>query len=237
MLEAFGVSDPGCVRQNNEDYYYVDPSLGVYLLADGMGGAAAGEMASRLAVETALKHIYAGKVRSPELLVRAFEDANRQVLAAAHAKIELNGMGTTLVGVIECGDNLAISSVGDSRAYLFENGQLVSITEDQTWVNEVGRKIGLDEAKLREHPMRHVLTMAIGVESALRVRNYVIEPIAGAEFLLCSDGLHGVLSQETICDSLASGGTLEERAWRLIDAAKAAGGPDNITVVLLRKRQ
>jgi len=152
MLEAFGVSDPGCVRQNNEDYYYVDPSLGVYLLADGMGGAVAGEMASRLAVETALKHIYAGNERSPELLVRAFEEANRQVLSAAQAKVELNGMGTTLVGAIECGANLAISSVGDSRAYLYENGQLTSITEDQTWVNEVGRKIGLDESKLREHP-------------------------------------------------------------------------------------
>lgn len=236
MLEAFGVSDPGCVRQNNEDHYYVDPALGVYLLADGMGGAAAGETASHLAVDTALKHIYSGKERSAELLVRSFEEANRQVLAAANATTEFNGMGTTLVGVLECGESLAISSVGDSRAYLFENGQLISITEDQTWVNEVGRKIGLDEEKLRQHPMRHVLTMAIGVDSALRVRSYMIDPAPGAEFLLCSDGLHGVLSPEVLKEHLEKPGTLEERCWNLIDAAKAAGGPDNITTVLLRKR-
>lgn len=236
MLEAFGVSDPGCVRQNNEDYYYVDPALGVYLLADGMGGAAAGETASRLAVETALKHIYAGKERSAELLVRAFEEANRQVLTAATTSSELTGMGTTLVGLIECGPNLAISSVGDSRAYLFEKGQLISITEDQTWVNEVGRKIGLDEEKLKQHPMRHVLTMAIGVDSALRVRSYLIEPVAGAEFLLCSDGLHGVVPLQQMAELMSKPGSLEERCWSLVEAAKAAGGPDNITAVLLHKR-
>lgn len=236
MLEAFGVSDPGCVRQNNEDYYYVDPALGVYLLADGMGGAAAGETASRLAVETAVKHIHSSKPRSVELLVRAFEEANRQVLSAANAKSELSGMGTTLVGAVECGSNLLISSVGDSRAYLFENGQLIPITQDQTWVNEVGRKIGLDEEKLKAHPMRHVLTMAIGVDSTLRVGSFEIEPVAGAEFMLCSDGLHGVLSQEEMVDILRQNGSLEDRCWRLIDAAKAAGGPDNITVILLRKK-
>ncbi len=236
MLEAFGVSDPGCVRQNNEDYYYVDPALGVYLLADGMGGAAAGETASRMAVETALKHIYSGKPRSVELLVRAFEEANRQVLNTANANAELNGMGTTLVGAIENGPNLLISSVGDSRAYLFENGQLVSITQDQTWVNEVGRKIGLDEEKLKMHPMRHVLTMAIGVDSALRVGSFEIEPVPGAEFLLCSDGLHGVVSTEVMAALLREPGTLEERCWRLIDAAKAAGGPDNITAILLHRK-
>ena len=236
MLEAFGVSDPGCVRQNNEDYYYVDPALGVYLLADGMGGAAAGETASRMAVETALKHIYSGKPRSVELLVRAFEEANRQVLNTANANAELNGMGTTLVGAIENGPNLLISSVGDSRANLFENGQLISITQDQTWVNEVGRKIGLDEEKLKMHPMRHVLTMAIGVDSALRVGSFEIEPVPGAEFLLCSDGLHGVVSTEVMAALLREPGTLEERCWRLIDAAKAAGGPDNITAILLRRK-
>lgn len=236
MLEAFGVSDPGCVRRNNEDYYYVDPALGVYLLADGMGGAAAGETASRLAVETALKHIYAAKERTPALLVRAFEEANRMVLTAANTSAELNGMGTTLVGLIECGPSLAICSVGDSRAYLYESGRLISITEDQTWVNEVGRKIGLDEEKLKQHPMRHVLTMAIGVESTLRVRSYSVDPVSGAEFLLCSDGLHGVVPTQTMADLMGRPGTLEERCWSLVSAARDAGGPDNITAILMRKR-
>ena len=113
---------------------------------------------------------------------------------------------------------------------------MIPITQDQTWVNEVGRKIGLDEEKLKMHPMRHVLTMAIGVDSMLRVGSFEIEPVPGAEFLLCSDGLHGVLSPEVITETLKQSGTLEERCWRLIDAAKAAGGPDNITAILLRKK-
>jgi protein phosphatase len=233
MLEAYGLSDPGCIRQNNEDFFHIDPRLGVYLLADGMGGAQAGEMASRLAVETVLECVSHSPSRGVETLVHAFEEANRRVLAKAHSETALTGMGTTLVGVLDCGDQLAIASVGDSRAYLFEGDRLQPITEDQTWAWEVGRRLGLDAERLKTHPMRHVLTMAIGVESPLRIHSYSVRPAPGVHFLLCSDGLHGVVPPEYITEALKKMDTLQAKAHYLIAAARQAGGPDNITIVLL----
>ena len=233
MLEAYGLSDPGCIRQNNEDFFHVDPQLGVYLLADGMGGAQAGEMASRLAVETVSECVRLSPTRNVELLVQSFEEANRRVLAKAHSETHLSGMGTTLVGVLDCGDQLAIASVGDSRAYLFEENRLLPITEDQTWAWEVGRRLGIDSERLKTHPMRHVLTMAIGVETPLRIHSYSVRPAPGVHFLLCSDGLHGVVPQENITEGLRKMDTLQAKAHYLIEAARQAGGPDNITLVLI----
>jgi protein phosphatase len=235
MFEAFGISDPGCVRKNNEDYYCIDEAMGAYFLADGMGGAQAGELASKIAVQTALEHVTKAGRREPLVLVEAFEEANRRVLATANSASQFSGMGTTLVGVLECGSNLAVSSVGDSRAYLYEDCRLIPITEDQTWANEVGKRLGLDEKQLKSHPMRHVLTMAIGVETPLRVKSYLIQPAPGAEFLLCSDGLHGILTPDILTDHMSRPGSLEERCQSLVEAARQAGGPDNITAVLLRK--
>ncbi len=234
MLEAYGLSDPGCIRKNNEDFYFIDQKAGLYLLADGMGGAQAGETASRLAVDTAVEYINGSAARTPETLVKAFEEANRAVLAMAATDAELNGMGTTMVAVMECGEELAIASVGDSRVYLFENGSLVPITEDQTWANEVGRRLGLDGDRLKSHPMRHVLTMAIGVEATLRIHSYFVRPAVGACFLLCSDGLHGVVGAENIAENLKKAATLEAKCHFLIEAARFAGGPDNVTAVLLQ---
>ena len=235
MLEAYGLSDPGCVRTNNEDSYFIDPSLGLYLLADGMGGAQAGETASRLAIETAVGYLKPFDARTPDNLAKAFEEANKAILAKAATESELNGMGTTMVGVMECGNDLAICSVGDSRVYLFENGALAPITEDQTWANEVGRRLGIDDDRLKTHPMRHVLTMAIGVDATLRIHSYVVRPATGAIFLLCSDGLHGVVSAENITEGLKNSATMESACHYLVEAAKNSGGPDNVTVVLLRK--
>src|SRR5271170_985473 len=118
MLEAFGASDPGCVRNNNEDYYLLAPSLGLYLVADGMGGAQAGEHASRLAAETVLNVIQQGGNGDTSRLVGAFEEANRRVMSAAASDAKMEGMGTTLVAALETGNDLVIASVGDSRAYL-----------------------------------------------------------------------------------------------------------------------
>ena len=234
MLEAYGMSDPGCVRMNNEDYYLLLRDRGLYLVADGMGGAQAGEHASKLAAETVAEFVGNADRREPEILAEAFEEANRRVMDAACNDAALEGMGTTLVAALECGPRLLISSVGDSRAYVQTNGRLLVITEDQTWVAEVGRRLGLDEVSLRSHPMRHVLTMAIGVSPDLRVHSYSLEPHAGMQVLLCSDGLHGVIEEETIAQTLHRGSTLEEKCQSLVKSARDAGGPDNITVVLIR---
>jgi serine/threonine protein phosphatase PrpC len=133
---------------------------------------------------------------------------------------------------------LDIASVGDSRAYMMDAGGLHAITEDQTWVNEVGRPLGLDEESLRNHPMRHVLTMAIGASVPLTVNCYSVALETGSLILLCSDGLHGVVDAgqlQQILEAGRSGAHLEESCRRLIEAAKEAGGPDNVTAILMRK--
>ncbi|HSP69195.1 MAG TPA: protein phosphatase 2C domain-containing protein [Bryobacteraceae bacterium] len=234
MLEAFGASDPGCVRSNNEDYFLVIPAIGLYLVADGMGGAQAGEHASRLAAETIQQAVTLNKAMDSDGLVVAFGRANQRVMDAASANPEMDGMGTTLVVALESKGELLIASVGDSRVYTFENGILNAVTEDQTWVNEVGRRLGIDEENLKSHPMRHVLTMAIGVSENLRVHTYRIKPTPGMLILLSSDGLHGVVDDEEIKKGLASDGSLEAKSKDLIASARSHGGPDNITVVLLR---
>ena len=235
MLDSFGVSDPGCVRGNNEDFFLLAPAAGLYLVADGMGGAQAGEHASRLAAET-VRDVIQGvpQPASPDDLLDAFAEANRRVAREAEADPDREGMGTTLVAAVENEGDLFIASVGDSRAYVFAGGKLQPITEDQTWVNEVGRRLGLDEETLRIHPMRHVLTMAIGVSGQLRVHHYRLHPEKGALLLLCSDGLHGVAPDEEIAKVLAGDGSLETMANDLIELARSRGGPDNITAVLLR---
>jgi serine/threonine protein phosphatase PrpC len=234
MIEAFGASDPGCVRSNNEDYFLVAPLDRLYLVADGMGGAQAGEHASRLASDTVWQAVHdAGEVDA-ETLVAAFEEANQKVMDAASADPDMEGMGTTMVAAVDKGGELLIASVGDSRVYTFKDGTLKTVTEDQTWVNEVGRRLGIDEESLKNHPMRHVLTMAIGVSENLRVHTYLVGLTPGMLVLLCSDGLHGVIREEELILSLSTPGTLEAKCRHLISTARSRGGPDNVTVVLLR---
>jgi protein phosphatase len=238
MLEAFSLSDVGCVRTNNEDYCFIDAERGLYVLADGMGGARAGEHASRMAVEAVAETVRLSPQRDSQVLIYAVEEANRRVLDAACHDASLEGMGTTLVAALELENELAIASVGDSRAYLLDSAGLHIITDDQTWVNEVGRPLGLDEEALRHHPMRHVLTMAIGASAPLTINHYRVPLAMGNVVLICSDGLHGVLESprmEQILDGGGSGVSLQESCRNLIEAAKQAGGPDNVTVVLMRK--
>jgi serine/threonine protein phosphatase PrpC len=220
MIEAVGVTDPGCIRSNNEDYFLIAREVGLYVVADGMGGAQAGEHASKIAAETVREMV---------------TEANHPVTAAALARDpNMEGMGTTLVAAMEMGNDIVVASVGDSRVYIYENGTLRSITEDQTWVNEVGRKLGLDEESLKTHPMRHVLTMAIGVSEQPRVQTYLVKPARGVQILLCSDGLHGVAPEKDIASTLEGNGSLQAKCDELIAAARANGGPDNITAVLLK---
>lgn len=238
MLEASSLSDKGCVRSNNEDYCLIEPDLGLYVLADGMGGAKAGERASRIAVDTVAEIVLMAEHRDSQVLIRAVEEANRRVLDAAQNDPSLEGMGTTLVAALELQENLSIASVGDSRAYLLDDSGLHVLTDDQTWVNEVGRPLGLDEESLRNHPMRHVLTMAIGATAPLVVNYYSVPLSTGNLVLICSDGLHGVLEateMELILKGGRNGVSLEDSCTKLVEAAKQAGGPDNVTVVLMRK--
>jgi len=235
MLEAHAVTDPGKVRTSNQDCFRIVPELGLFLLADGMGGARGGERASRLTVDAVTDVISRTPQRDAATLLTAVEEANRRVHSEAAADPKLDGMGTTLVAVLETRENdLAIASVGDSRAYLMHAGSLKVVTQDQTWVQEVGRPLGLDEETLRRHPMRHVLTMAVGVGENVRVRYYAVQLDPGDMLMICSDGLHGVVAEDNVEDALNSEGTLDEKCRELIAAAHAAGSPDNVTVLLIR---
>jgi protein phosphatase len=234
MMDAFGISDPGLLRENNEDYYLIRQDRGLYVVADGMGGAQAGEHASRLAVETVAECISDNDHPDATALSEAFQEANRRVMAAAANDMDMEGMGTTLVAALENGTNVFIASVGDSRAYLYEGKHLRAITDDQTWVNEVGRRLGMDETSLKNHPMKHVLTMAIGVSGDLRIHSYTVKQNPGTQILLCSDGLHGVVDSEVLSDALATNGSLESKVKKMVTAAKANGAPDNVTAILLQ---
>ncbi len=235
MFEAFGLSDPGCVRSNNEDYFISDTESGIFVLADGMGGAIAGERASYLSAETVYEHLLAAEHDGMDALEQGFHEANRAVRQAAEVNPEWEGMGTTLLVARDVGDaRLQIGSVGDSRAYLISKGQLSLVTEDQTWVAEVGSRLGLSDEALKKHPMRHVLTMAVGAGEQLRIFSRIIQMDPGDQVLLCCDGLHGVVTEKTLRETLDSEKSLPEKAHYLIDAAKSAGGPDNVTVILIQ---
>jgi protein phosphatase len=236
MLEAFGLSDPGCVRSNNEDYFISDSESGIFILADGMGGANAGECASRLSAETIYEYLLnTASQAGGDLLEQGFMEANRAVREAARSNPELTGMGTTLVVARDVGEaRIQIGSVGDSRAYLCSDGLLSLLTQDQTWVAEVGARLGLSEEVLKKHPMRHVLTMAVGSTDEVRVATTSVQMRPGDFVLLCSDGLHGVIGEKLLGETLDSEKTLAEKCHYLVEAAKNEGGPDNVTVVLIK---
>jgi protein phosphatase len=236
MLEAFGLSDPGCVRSNNEDYFISDTESGIFILADGMGGANAGEYASHLSAEMLYEYLLHAPNRDGDALEQAFLEANWAVRQAAKTNPELEGMGTTLLVARDIGENrLQIGSVGDSRAYLASEDGLTLITHDQTWVAEVGTRLGLSDEALRKHPMRHVLTMAVGTGDDLRVHSHVVQMKTGDQVLLCCDGLHGVVDEKTLRDALDSEKSLPEKCHYLVEAAKEKGGPDNVTVLLIQR--
>jgi serine/threonine protein phosphatase PrpC len=236
MFEAFGLSDPGCVRSNNEDYLIPDAQRGIFIVADGMGGANAGEYASRLSAETLYDYLLNnGESGRPDSVDLGFAEANKAVRRAAGESPDLDGMGTTLV--VARGLNpmrVEVASVGDSRAYLLSGGELSLLTEDQTWVVEVGSRLGLSEEALRRHPMRHVLTMAVGASPELRIFKHTVTVRPGDQILLCSDGLHGVVDEKTIKTALDSEKPLPQKCQSLIEAAKEHGGPDNITALLVQ---
>jgi PPM family protein phosphatase len=236
MFEAFGLSDPGCVRSNNEDYLIPDAQRGIFIVADGMGGANAGEYASRLSAETLYEFLLNSQEHGTSDSVEVgFARANKAVRAAAGESPDLDGMGTTMVMVRSLnGDRIEVASVGDSRAYLLSRGELSLLTEDQTWVAEVGSRLGLSEEALRRHPMRHVLTMAVGASPELRIFKHTVNIHPGDQILLCSDGLHGVVDEQTIKLAVGSGKPLPQKCQTLIEAAREHGGPDNITALLVQ---
>jgi len=233
-LRSYGISDVGLQRNSNEDSYVADVHKGLFVVADGMGGAQAGETASRIAVQTLVAEIdRAGEAASAETLVRAVELANENVRWEAEKNTSYTGMGTTVVAALVQLPKVYVASVGDSRGYLWTRGELFCVTSDDTWVNEVGRGLGLTDEQLRRHPYRNVLTRAVGAEDSIEVKAQELELLPGDALLLCSDGLHNVAGEAALLEVLDQPLSLKEKCEALIKAALAKGAPDNITAVLI----
>jgi protein phosphatase len=234
MIHSFGISHVGRVRKNNEDRLLEDPALGLYLVADGMGGALAGERAAQLAAETIEAEIRAiGPHAGPDDLERAVHAANRIVREEAQANSQYAGMGTTVVAVLLRQGKAYGANVGDSRLYRMRGNTLECITSDHSWINEVGRNIGLSDAELKTHAYRNMLTRAIGADDTVEGELLEVGFVPGDILLLSSDGLHGVIEDSQIAAILASSSSLPELGQALVDLVLESGAPDNVTAVLI----
>ena len=231
VVEHFADSDVGRQRQGNEDSVFVRSPL--FVVADGMGGAQAGEVASQMAVGAFADGLSGA---SPaDALVQTVRDANRRIHERSLRDRQTAGMGTTLTAAwLTEGDEVAIAHVGDSRCYLLRDGDLVRLTRDHSLVGELVARGKLTEEQAETHPQRSVITRALGSEPDIEVDVDSYAARAGDLFLVCSDGLTSMISEARIKELLAEPGDLEARGRSLIAAANRAGGRDNITVILFR---
>lgn len=222
-----GLSHPGRKRRRNEDAWVCQPPL--FAVADGMGGARGGEIASRVAA-TALGETVDGSGEGR--VVALIQEANRQVYERAREDADASGMGTTITVALVEGDVVAIGHVGDSRAYLFRDQKVEQLTEDHSLVAELVRSGRLSPEEADIHPQRSVITRALGTDPDVDVDSFSVEGQPGDVFLICSDGLTSMIDDETIREIVEQGnGNLEVVAKALIGAANSSGGEDNITVV------
>ena len=247
-VSAWGTSDRGLARTHNEDCFEIDEEQRLYLVADGMGGHRHGEVASRLAVDTIggfLGRVAGGDATMPSLpeprlsrqanlLKMALRLAHDEVLRAIRDDPRLAGMGTTVVALGLDGSTASVAHVGDSRAYLVRGGELELLTQDHTWVNEQVTAGFLSHDQARVHPLKNVVTRALGGESRLEVDVREVEVEPGDLYLLCSDGLTTMLSDREIERCARDDGAPQQICRSLIEAANRRGGLDNVTVVALK---
>ena len=224
-------TDTGRQRRDNEDNAFVRAPL--FVVADGMGGAQAGEVASKLAVEE-FHEALPDEGSAEERLTDRIRAANRRIYDLSRTEHEHAGMGTTLTAAYLDDDHLAVAHVGDSRAYIFREGELARLTQDHSLVEELVRQGKLTEEQAAEHPQRSIITRALGIEGDVEVDTWSYPMRAGDVVLLCSDGLTSMIGEEQIVHILGGEPSLDRAADGLIGAANEAGGRDNITVVLFR---
>lgn len=230
---AYGISRRGAVRPNNEDRFFCDPSAGILVVADGIGGHVGGEIASELAVDTVIASGELWQSCQETAVAEAFAAANAAILARIENEPSLSGMGTTLTLVKIQGSRLIIGHIGDSRAYLLRNGELVCLTTDHSISGQLQKAGEISDREAMVHPQRHILTRALG--SAEAQWEIMRQPgLPGDKIMLCTDGLSDLLTKEEIFAELAEDKTIEEQASHLVDMAYEKGAPDNVTVVIAK---
>ncbi len=237
QLQVSGLTDVGLKRENNQDSFLIDQDLGLYIVADGMGGHQGGEVASRLAVQTirtVIKESFDKDkgIRPYDLLQRAYQEACRVIYNESEAQLKLKGMGTTAVTVLVRDNTLYIGNVGDSRAYLIHAPHIWQITDDHSLLNEQLRSGAVKIENIKHYAAKNVITRSVGFEDTVNcdVIERTLQP--GEYVVVCSDGLSGLVSDQRICDIVLSL-PFEDVPARLIDEAKKAGGDDNVTAILI----
>jgi serine/threonine protein phosphatase PrpC len=248
-VKAYGLTDVGRQRQHNEDSFLVADEAKLFLVADGMGGHAAGEIASRIAVDSISEFIVHTKeddgtwphaydeqyTRTTNRLMAALRMANTRVLEAMRKDAKLRGMGTTVVACMADDSKISVAHVGDSRAYMIRNGRISRITNDHSWVFEQVQAGMLTEAEAEKHPLRNVITRALGGALSVTPDASEIDWRPGDLYLLCSDGLTGMVSEDQILELVtANADDLEKACRQLIDVANEHGGLDNVTAILVK---
>jgi serine/threonine protein phosphatase PrpC len=251
MIEAFGKTDVGRRRKLNEDNLLIDRDVNLFAVCDGMGGHNAGEVASKMAIETL--HAFITKSQGEEKditwpyglepnlsfeanrLKTAIKLANKRIFKAADNREDYTGMGTTLVAALVNDGTLTVGNAGDSRCYMVREGKLTQLTRDDSWVSAAWAEGILSSDEIDRHPLRNVITKAVGAKLDIELETSEHKLADGDVVLLCSDGLHAMITDEQILSLLHPlPGSLETTADVLIDAANEAGGKDNVSVVLLR---
>ena len=251
MIEAYGQTDVGRRRKLNEDNFVVDTQTNFFAVCDGMGGHNAGEVASKMAIETLAAFIRKSAGEEKDItwpyglekelsfeanrLKTAVRLANKRVFKAADNREDYTGMGTTVVAALVSDSVLTVGSAGDSRCYLLRDGKLTQITRDDSWVSAAWAEGILTSEEIERHPLRNVITKAVGAKETLEVEIVEHGLAPGDIVLLCSDGLHSMISDDHIREGLTPPpAALEDGARKLIKAANEAGGKDNVSVVLIR---
>lgn len=234
--QAWGISDKGLKREGNQDSYLIDDRVGLFIVADGVGGHFGGEVASALAVETVrevVSHPKAIEFRPRDVLAQAFEEASHRIFDRAIQEPRLSGMGTTMVLSYERDNRMYIANVGDSRCYLYRKPYLWQVTEDHSLINEQIRLGMMTEEQARKMIGKNVITRSVGFERDVFPDLLEREISSGDVFLFCSDGLSGMVPDYEICNILNTT-PIEKTAPMLIQRALDHGGEDNVTVLVVQ---
>ena len=243
MIQVGFKSDKGIRRDNNEDACFIVPSENVYIIADGVGGNNAGEIASRTAVAVVAEYIRRhpvstvkdeGEKALKEYFLKCLTAANTEVYALARRHEENRGMATTMVVAYVDGKTGYITNIGDSRAYVCRDGELFRVTEDHTYVNELLHQGAITEEEAEHHPRRNMLTRAIGGDAVANPDFFRVELRDGDILMLCTDGLYSEVENRLAAEILMNAEDMRDAAGKLVHAANRRGGSDNITVICLK---
>ncbi len=241
-IQYFGLTNTGKRYSHNEDYFFLpDKQPLFFILCDGIGGANAGEVASEMTANILYNSFHSSLMNTDKVgelrehITDLIKEVNRKVYLLSRENLRYQGMGTTLVTSLLINDTAIIHSVGDSRCYrLNQEGKLEQLTEDQSFVWELYSSGSISKEEMRKHPRNNIINMAIGTHTDVKVNSYIVNCDEGDFFLLCSDGLSDMLSDNKIKDCLLKDLSLSEICQLLVDRANDEGGKDNITVVLIK---